>query len=160
MSYLDPIPLECVACGKAFARSRFQHEANLRRNRRGPFCSKACGRTGQPPTRRALTEAEFWDRVDRTGDCWEWTGARNSHGYGHFKADRRNVITHRWVYELTNGPIPPGDLEVRHMCHNRVCVRPDHLLLGTPQDNANDRVARHLGGTAAPKAAKLLDEVM
>jgi hypothetical protein len=35
-----------------------------------------------------------------------------------------------------------GGLLVRHTCDNPPCCNPDHLLLGTPQDNANDMVAR------------------
>ena len=31
-------------------------------------------------------------------------------------------------------------METRHICHNRWCVNPDHLIYGTTQDNADDRV--------------------
>lgn len=42
---------------------------------------------------------------------------------------------------LANGPIT-GGLLVRHMCDNRPCVKPDHLLVGTAMENAHDRVHR------------------
>lgn len=40
-------------------------------------------------------------------------------------------------YEVNVGPIPAG-LYVLHRCDNRLCVRPDHLFLGTQGDNIRD----------------------
>lgn len=31
---------------------------------------------------------------------------------------------------------------IRHTCDNRKCINPEHLILGTHQDNVRDRVAR------------------
>lgn len=71
--------------------------------------------------------AEFWSRVDKTGDCWLWTGYRftegRQKGYGQFK---RNLRAHRVSYELSIGPIPEG-LVLDHLCRNPSCVRPEHL---------------------------------
>ena len=72
--------------------------------------------------------------------CWEWQGKRNESGYGAFYrlGERRS---HRFAWVLTNGPIPPG-MFVCHHCDNPPCVRPDHLFLGTTQDNIADRMAK------------------
>lgn len=78
----------------------------------------------------------FWSRVDRSGDCWTWTGALVN-GYGRIKVEGRSVLAPRIAWELTNGPIPTG-LEVRHHCDNPPCVRPEHLALGTHAENMDD----------------------
>lgn len=86
----------------------------------------------------------FWSRVEKTDGCWIWTGATNrsgSHPYGVMGWwDDNTKVTrtvHRMSYELAHGPIPSGQV-VRHSCNNTLCVRPDHLLLGTQQENLDD----------------------
>jgi len=70
--------LSCLHCGTLFPRFRRDHDRNVRRNRRGPFCSKACAVRSRPnPPQRPITAAAFWARVDQTGDCWLWMGARH-----------------------------------------------------------------------------------
>lgn len=58
--------------------------------------------------------------------CWEWTGARDPHGYGRWGVDGKMVLTHRWMYELHIGKIPSG-FELDHLCRNPPCLNPDHL---------------------------------
>ena len=57
----------------------------------------------------------FWSKVDQSPEdqCWPWTAARNSDGYGVFRVGDRFQRAHRVSYELCEGPIPPG-LIVRH----------------------------------------------
>jgi HNH endonuclease len=87
------------------------------------------------------SDERFWGRVDKSGECWEWTGSLGSHGYGEFGVAGDRVLAHRYSYELASGPIPDG-LYVCHHCDNRRCVRPDHLFLGTARDNALDMVRK------------------
>lgn len=47
----------------------------------------------------------------------------------------------RLVYEAVHGPIPDG-VEVMHICDNPPCLRPTHLVGGTPKDNGADKVAK------------------
>lgn len=89
------------------------------------------------------TEDLFWAKVDKTGDCWEWTAATDSHGYGSFWNGTKTVGAHRFAYELLVGAVPDGS-ELDHTCRNRACVNPAHLDLTTRAEN----VSRGLMGYA------------
>lgn len=96
----------------------------------------------------------FEKHVVRTDlGCWLWTGGVASMGYGQM---RKDVRAHVWSHTHFNGPVPEGHL-VRHICDNKLCVRPDHLTTGTQADNVHDMryrfVSKHGGEGAA--AAKL-----
>lgn len=92
---------------------------------------------------RNRTIRRFWAKVSRGPGCWEWTGSRNPvNGYGQFHPTKHtNYRAHRFAYEVSVGPIPPGML-VMHACDNRRCVNPAHLSLGTQLDNMRDAVAK------------------
>lgn len=79
--------------------------------------------------------------------CWEFIGARTGAGYGAIWLNGKNRATHILAYELEKGAIPNGKF-VLHECDNPACCRPDHLFLGTHQDNKDDEVAkdRHVYG--------------
>lgn len=81
----------------------------------------------------------FWSRVSKSDGCWLWRGGRYER-YGQFWSASRKVRvrTHRFAYELATGR-NPGPLCVCHHCDEPLCVRPDHLFLGTNLDNIRDR---------------------
>lgn len=91
----------------------------------------------------ASVEERFWAKVEKTDSCWMWTASVNQGtGYGQF-APKHGVQfqTHRFSYELTNGPIAAG-LDIHHTCHVRRCVNPAHLQAITRSENLRLRKFR------------------
>lgn len=92
--------------------------------------------------KNAATEERFWNKVDKTEDCWLWTAAIVGK-YGQFWVDGHHVYAHRFSYELLVGPIPKDlELDHRHTCLKH-CVNPEHLRLATSKQNAENRVRFH-----------------
>lgn len=93
------------------------------------------------PVRKAgASDGErFWAKVNRSGACWEWTGATIS-GYGVFRIHGRTSVAHRVSYAWEHGEIPEGQ-EVDHKCHNRACVNPGHLRLASHSLNGQNRAS-------------------
>ena len=91
--------------------------------------------------RRANPASQFWSKVEKTDNCWKWHGSKTILGYGQLRIDYRLIAAHRFSYEMHYGPIPPKK-HVLHSCDNPECTRPDHLHLGTHQDNMQEAVER------------------
>lgn len=90
---------------------------------------------------RKSVEERFWEKVDKTGDCWLWQASKNGVGYGAFSVNQTWVMAHRFSYELAKGPIPAG-MVIDHICRVRACVRPEHLDAVSFQVNVLRAVAR------------------
>ena len=112
--------------------------------RNGDVVSCGCKRSAaKDPKTRILESVE----KDETTGCWNWTLRKDHGGYGRLKVQMgaRDLFrlegAHRYSYQIFKGNIPSG-LEVCHSCDNPSCVNPDHLWLGTHQQNMLDMHAK------------------
>jgi hypothetical protein len=80
--------------------------------------------------------------IRKENGCIEWTGVCTKEGYGSISINNRKIRTHRFAYNYYIGDIPEG-LLVCHHCDNPRCCNPQHLFLGTNQDNADDKVRKN-----------------
>src|SRR3954467_8753663 len=104
------------------------------------------------------TIARFWAKVAKSEECWLWQGA-NTGGtdpHGSFNTGIEN-LAHRFSWLLHFGPIPKG-LKVLHTCDRPLCVRPDHLFLGTQRDNMQDCAKKGRIYSASTRKNKLSDD--
>ncbi len=87
-------------------------------------------------------EQRFWKKVDKTDSCWQWTGSTNGK-YGKIRCEDQGPLlyAHRYSYLLHYGDYDQS-MQVCHHCDNPLCVRPDHLFLGTRSDNMQDAVSK------------------
>ena len=118
------------------------------------------------PTIRDLSR--FWAKVHKTDGCWLWTasvsgGSRNRRDqkYGQFtigsRPARLTIGAHIFAYLTSYGPIPEG-LQIRHTCDRSLCVRPDHLTIGTFKQNMEDAAVRGRLHVPRPSRHKLTPE--
>lgn len=132
------IPRTCLNCGNSFLCTAYQLKKGW-----GKYCSHAC----HSEHRKSQGEERFWSRVDKhgpvpehkpeIGPCWIWTGGMATGGYGSATFRSRSTRAHRLAYQFATGT-DPGNKCVCHSCDNPLCVRPDHLWLGTHTDNHRD----------------------
>lgn len=98
--------------------------------------------------------------IDTGTGCWNWTGKLNGNGYGRVAVGRGGVLMHRASWEIVNGPIPKG-MGALHKCDNPKCVNPDHIFLGTQEDNMKDMAAKHRSSCGVRRYnAKLSEEAV
>lgn len=107
----------------------------------------------------------FFERFEiAPNGCWIWIGSKIKMGryyYGaiggaidgvHYVKKTYRMGAHRASWILHNGPIPMGDGDhgtvVMHKCDNPLCVNPEHLMLGSQQDNVRDMNDKHRGNAS------------
>ena len=88
--------------------------------------------------------------IDQDTGCFNWTKSLDGGGYGLMGINGKTERVHRVFYELHKGKIPEG-LCVLHSCDNRKCCNPEHLSVGTHQDNTDDMMAKGRRGKCSAK---------
>lgn len=100
-------------------------------------------------------DARFWARVSKGPDCWLWDKP-NSRGYGNFHAKGVTGAAHRYAWFIANGrTLPPKGHDVDHLCHNKLCVRPDHLRAVTHRENMRNRKGAQAGSRGGARGVSV-----
>lgn len=91
-------------------------------------------------------------------ECWLWKGA-SKNGYGVIWQDGKHKYAHQVSYLLYKGDI--NDKCVCHTCDNPLCINPNHLSLGSHQENMMDMVrkGRKLKGEKSPKCRFSFEQI-
>ncbi|MFN4250670.1 HNH endonuclease signature motif containing protein [Deinococcus sp.] len=78
----------------------------------------------------------FWLKVQLAGDgqCWLWLGRPSAKGYGRITDNNVTHWAHRVSYLIAYGHLD-DQMEIDHLCRNRLCVNPKHLEMVTSDEN-------------------------
>ena len=94
-------------------------------------------------------------------DCINWSKSLGHNGYGITTRNNKTYRAHRLVYcDYHN--IDHSDIKgmvVRHTCDNRKCINPEHLVIGTHQDNMDDMKKRNRTAKGEAHGRAKLSEV-
>lgn len=123
----------CARCGKEYN----DYPSRILRHKNN-YCTPECS-----SLHRAEQNIErFWSKakLDPETGCLEWRHFTDPKGYGFTRYYGKNIGAHRLAWILTNGEIGDSNLFVCHHCDNPGCINPDHLFLGTIQDNTQDMI--------------------
>ena len=103
--------------------------------------------------------SRFWMQVNKTSKgCWYWIGGtRGKPAYGVLQVNGKTVKAHRYSYHKFVGAVSSTD-NVCHTCDNTLCVNPEHLFVGTQQDNMTDMVIKGRSNKGEDRPAAKLTE--
>lgn len=145
----------CLVCGKSYYKYR-----NVLK-----YCSRKCS----SQTRKINVDENYNEKIrvrikqnitiyKETG-CWVWTRYKSELGRGNLWYNGKTIASARVSYMVFKGNIPEN-YYVCHACDNPTCVNPDHLWIGTYQDNTNDRENKKRGAKGEKISISKLKEFM
>ena len=103
----------------------------------------------------------FESKIDKSGNCWLWTGAVTNTGHGLAHWNGRAISAARLALAIASGACPDERVVARHRCPggpNPLCVNPDHLVWGSHRDNSTDAIIDNDG--RAPTARLSVADVI
>lgn len=111
------------------------------------------------PAEELMGRLEGKRYISSTG-CWEWLGTKNPKGYGMISVDGYMHSVHRIMASLClNFDINDRTQHVLHTCDNPSCFNPEHLKIGTNNDNVQDRFDRHKWGAIAKLTPEQIEQI-
>lgn len=93
------------------------------------------------PLRKKVTgtaEERFRAYTIKRGECLIWTGPTSKWGYGVISLTNRTEMAHRYAYSQRHGQIDRSEV-IDHICHEKLCVRAEHLQAVSPKQNNENR---------------------
>lgn len=139
--FRSSIPIdELVSLILSRAKNRFRPDINLREQLLASSrCRPKTGGTTCVPAREVLFRFRSKLSITRCG-CWEYP-MRKGRKYPVVSVAGRQLNANRLAWVLAGGKLKRSDL-VLHTCDNPLCCNPEHLFIGTHQDNSDDKYAK------------------
>lgn len=96
-----------------------------------------------------ILKHEFFSKIQKTRSCWLWKSSFSGHGYGMFRKSIDNNLycigAHRASWIIHHQKKIPDKMLVCHECDNKKCVNPNHLFIGSHQNNSDDKITKNRG---------------
>lgn len=94
--------------------------------------------------------------------CWPWIAATNETGYGYFWLGDRLTNAHRYMYYQLQGRMENPEMEIDHLCRNRICINLNHLEEVNPEENQRRGMSNNSKGFSGGmcKNGHVLDKLM
>lgn len=128
---------ECKLCRNKYERKRYDAQ-----DKRCEGCGILCWAKGKRFFCSINCRFKVYYAINPLTNCWEWIGKIGKDGYGRFVIGKKRCIASRISYELHNKIKIDKNFMICHSCDNTKCVNPEHLWLGTNQDNQIDAVEK------------------
>lgn len=138
---VSKVEITCPWCVKQAIKDLSRVKRNLKAGIK-TYCSRECWRQSQT-IKNGLAKDRLMERVVVSDSgCWIWQAGKTARGYGRLNVDGTTEAAHRFSYKIHKGEISKG-LFVCHICDTPSCVNPNHLFLGTAQDNSLDMISKN-----------------